>query len=428
MQHVDPDMNELFKKAADEYPLQTDTSDWEAMLGKLDGIASGNEAIQKRTVAYKKLVIGLFSLLLLLPVGLMLKEHFTAQQQVHINSTLTSKENTESKKRNLNTENKKVGVQTDNNLNNTTVISSEGQPSSGVTGFSYSSDNQNVKNDMVSDNGFISPSFEQMDQAKLKEESTTASRSSVNKHDNEIAKISSLPTYVKDIPVARNKDISSVVVAPLQVKNQEEKLADHPASLSKPKRFYIGGVFAPELMSVKFQPVNKTSFNIGLLTGYKITSRFSIELGFVLAHKYYYSDGKYINKNAIRRDNSQILKVNAYNDVTEIPLGLRYDIRSSKNGNFFAGIGVVSYIIHKQQYSYVYTKQGEEKEGVKNNNKAADYWFSNAQLSVGYERRVGKIGDIRVEPYYRIPLKGIGIGDLHVTSVGINLALTRNIK
>jgi len=99
MQHVDPDMNELFKKAADEYPLQTDTSDWEAMLGKLDGIASGNEAIQKRTVAYKKLVIGLFSLLLLLPVGLMLKEHFTAQQQVHINSTLTSKENTESEKK-----------------------------------------------------------------------------------------------------------------------------------------------------------------------------------------------------------------------------------------------------------------------------------------------------------------------------------------
>jgi len=424
MQHVDPDMNELFKKAGDEYPLKTDSSDWETVLSKMNGIVNDNEAFQKRTVAYKKLAVGLFSLLMLLPLSLLLKDHFTTQQQEQLNSATTNKENTRDKNRVANNENRKAEVQTSKNLGNADGMSGNGeQASSNVADFSYLSDNKNVKNNVVIANPFL-PTLNKKDQNEQNKESTLALPSRVNRHGNEIAGVSSLQESVKDIPAASSKDISNAVVSSVQ----EEKLIDHPVSFSKPKRFYIGGVFAPELMSVKFQPVNKTSLNIGLLTGYKLNNRFSIELGFMLAHKYYYSDGKYINKNAIRRDNSEILKVNAYNDVTEIPLGVRYDIRSSKNAKLFAGIGVVSYIIHKQQYTYVYTKQGQQMEGVKYNNKAANYWFSNAQLSAGYEQRVGKIGEIRVEPYYRIPLKGIGIGDLHVTSVGLNLALTRSIK
>jgi len=50
------------------------------------------------------------------------------------------------------------------------------------------------------------------------------------------------------------------------------------------------------------------------------------------------------------------------------------------------------------------------------------------QISAGYERSFNKICNIRVEPYCRVPLKGIGISDVPVTSVGVNLALIKTIK
>ena len=35
MQDVNPDMDEIFKEAADNYPLQTNTADWKAVSQKL---------------------------------------------------------------------------------------------------------------------------------------------------------------------------------------------------------------------------------------------------------------------------------------------------------------------------------------------------------------------------------------------------------
>ena len=210
--------------------------------------------------------------------------------------------------------------------------------------------------------------------------------------------------------------------------NKVESKKSSKESNSKLRRFYIGAVIAPELISVKFQPVKRTSFNLGVLMGYSLSDRIGLELGATLAHKYYYTNGKYIAPNSIRRDNSTILNVDAFTSITEMPLTLQYTIKKEKNTRFFASAGCVSYVIHKEHYNYTYTKNGEEKQSIRYYNKASNNWFSNAQVSVGYQYNVNKIGNIVIEPYYRIPLKGIGISDLPITSIGINFALTKNLK
>jgi hypothetical protein len=55
------------------------------------------------------------------------------------------------------------------------------------------------------------------------------------------------------------------------------------------------------------------------------------------------------------------------------------------------------------------------------------YLFSIVDLSIGYEQKLGKIGNLRIEPYLRIPLSGIGTGDLSILSAGLNLGITRRI-
>ncbi len=48
-------------------------------------------------------------------------------------------------------------------------------------------------------------------------------------------------------------------------------------------------------------------------------------------------------------------------------------------------------------------------------------------VSVGYNRTLNKVGTLRIEPYLKIPIKGIGIGNLPITSTGLNIGITKKI-
>src|SRR6266849_2789520 len=45
MEHVNNDMDELFRKAGELYPLKTSESDWDGVLGKLRDEISGEKGI-----------------------------------------------------------------------------------------------------------------------------------------------------------------------------------------------------------------------------------------------------------------------------------------------------------------------------------------------------------------------------------------------
>ena len=51
-----------------------------------------------------------------------------------------------------------------------------------------------------------------------------------------------------------------------------------------------------------------------------------------------------------------------------------------------------------------------------------------ANVSVGYEHKISKTFDIRIEPFLKIPLQGIGVGNLRVTSAGLQIGITGRLK
>ena len=65
MQHVNDDMDELFRRAAEGYPLNTDSADWNAVVKKLELERSLPAKKENRNKNYKHLLW----LLLLLPLG-----------------------------------------------------------------------------------------------------------------------------------------------------------------------------------------------------------------------------------------------------------------------------------------------------------------------------------------------------------------------
>ena len=68
-----------------------------------------------------------------------------------------------------------------------------------------------------------------------------------------------------------------------------------------------------------------------------------------------------------------------------------------------------------------------ESLAFKKEKQGARHYFSIMHLSGGITRPLGKIGDLRIEPYFKIPLTGLGSGKLPLLSTGIHLGITRKL-
>lgn len=391
MQHIDPFSDDFFKKAAEDYPLKTAAGEWENVAKKLAAIQVKDQTVSKRnfrSISKRSILVGA---LLVIPFAITVTKYFSIQHKAATEIVV---------------KNRPVDLQSESSL--------EALNGAGKNNTVYKPASVNI-------------------------EKFVAEKNDIEKKQNFFGELSLPGKTVKDNGVndlisEKNFNNKTGLSLKADVETSDEKINQlngkqkrSGVTENKYSGFYIGAAIAPELTSVKLQPARK-SFDIGLLIGYNLNKKLSIELGFMLAQKYYYTSGKYIVPNSIGPDDSKILRMNAFNSITEMPLTVQYNLRNENNSRWFVSTGAVSYIVHKENYSYIYTKDGEQKEGRTLHNKASQNWFSNVQMSVGYERSFNKICNIRIEPYCRVPLKGIGISNVPVTSAGVNLALIKAIK
>ena len=177
------------------------------------------------------------------------------------------------------------------------------------------------------------------------------------------------------------------------------------------------------------QSIKKVGYNFGLLLGYSFNSRWAIETGIYYDRKKYYTDGEYFSKEKQPRLYYYDIKtVDGFCDMWEIPLNVRYNFSRGDKMNWFATGGLSNYLMTGETYSFSGSSpmnpNWHQTWPYKTPYK---YWFSILDLSVGYEQRLGKIGNLRLEPFVRIPLTGVGTGSLSIMSAGLNIGITRRI-
>ena len=54
------------------------------------------------------------------------------------------------------------------------------------------------------------------------------------------------------------------------------------------------------------------------------------------------------------------------------------------------------------------------------------YIAGSFDIGIGYEKDIGARTALRIEPYLQLPLRGIGVGELRLRTVGVRIALTRS--
>lgn len=418
MQHLDHDMDDLFRKAGENYPLRTDEDDWDKMAAKLEFPTT--EPIVPKKKQYKGGFLLGIAVWMFLTVALLLhlntveneliagSEHLSRavvpsnygtikkQEEATISSTQPGDKSSlkdaissvEAKdllhKKSLNIWKQKSAKRIDKSTkNNKHRI-------------------YNQENDFKSDN------------------TLSYSTSPVTSNQNVLAQEYVLKnTVIKNMPLFLQYAIAEPAfhLTPLKItaNNKHNK-----------QGLYFGLTGAPEWSKVGSQTSTKIGFRGGILLGYRFHSKFSIESGVMLGKNNYYSKGSYFNMSKMASSmpaGIEILTIDGQTTNVEIPVILKYYILQRPHAELFFTGGALSniYLREKNHYQTMLN-------GVKNNAMGLypENHFSLAsqlRISIGYEHTVRRLNSFRIEPYKNIPLKKTGMGSMPVYSSGVTLGL-----
>ena len=233
---------------------------------------------------------------------------------------------------------------------------------------------------------------------------------------------------LRRVPTAGSYSVVVDVKAPAARKDSSAKQAKKATAKSKGGHGYIGLTGAPDLSTVKMQATKGVGTTWGLLLGYAFNSHWAVESGVYLDRKKYYTAGEYYKGEVSLPAYTSLQSVNGSCNMWEIPLNVRYNFNPGSKITWFATAGASSYFMTKQKYAYEVENGGAAWPGGNWTDSAHDnYLFSIINLSLGFEQRIGRIGNLRIEPYLRIPLSGIGSGRLPIMSAGLNIGITHQL-
>lgn len=433
MQHLENDMDDLFKRAAENYPLQAGNGDWESIAKRITEKSLPAEVVvPSKNKRSKKFIVGSILLLALLG-GWLTVYNFNAAKDEKLVTKGTAVKNS-GKNQNNNSgsrdEKKYPGISVTGNENNNSdkkiVVVSRLKNSAGIIAKINSAffDNSNIENS----NAEVA-----QDKMAVKAENNIP-KQIPNSNADEISQNNTGEIYVKEDN--GNTEIESKVQP--SVENSLEKKANTSATNTNKKKdalvnsgkqngLYIGVVTGLDFSKVQSTSYENTGFDFGLILGFRITPALSIESGFIQDQKKYASDGKSFSMKKVgaTMPSGMIIKdLVSRSSIIEIPVKIKYNLLNSRKSAFFISGGFSTYIMTTEKNNYNVTLNGNEEKITGTYEKNDCRLPAVANISAGYEYKIAKHINIRVEPFLKIPLQGMGVGSLPVTSTGVQFGIT----
>lgn len=417
MQHVNDDMDELFRRAAEDYPLNTDSADWNAVAKKL---SADKSIADKESVKANRNYKHLLWLLLLLPVGWLSYNYiFDTKEPATVSKNAGNKDLQDA------SSSKKI-------ISQTVTVKPVDIPAGNSTGLNIWDIQLQSKGKLklsVAHNSSISVIPDKastqpgnVSEVPGKKESEVVP---VVNNDKEFAESKNETVKNKSITDKKEETMPEV----LNTNKKEEAKNTKNKAGQKERGLYAGIIISPDISTVKFQSVKNMGVGMGVLIGYQFNTRLSVETGVSWDIKNYYSDGKYFDaKRVYPNPNSKIISIDGVCNMIEIPVNLRYKLTKGKS-YFSTAAGLSSYIMKKEKYDYIITyNNGQPYPRTSTYYDSSTNFLAVANLSVGYNRTFKHNLTLRIEPYIKIPLKGVGVGSVPITSTGLNIGLTKKIS
>jgi hypothetical protein len=454
MEHLENDMDDLFQKAGELYPLKTTGSDWDAVAGKLQNESPGEVHDLSGPTAVPTHRKTWLLLWLLIPLGLGMYYYSGNLNQEHQNASSANPQSIAADQKKSNTAIPDKHLIPTGPADNKTSTTDNIQ---GLSGNKNSSENsrtneiRSVKNKRLNYTALGNQPAASNTPGSMNENSTDDARTQsvlnsngshqgskenetvvANKSDNTSSSVTGSlhKAEVAAVPATLSTQHETTATSNKTDKTEPAKKISQDSALTKKKTntlskqsrgFYVGLFAGPDVSTVKFQSVNNLGFSLGALIGYRFNNRLSVETGVTWDKKYYYSNGEYYKGVTLPANTT----LDGSCSMFEIPVDIRLDFATKKNHGFFAKTGLSSYLMTSEKYTFNYPNNYNghwENDTLKNN------IFSILQISGGYEQVISDKTKIRVEPYVKIPLQGIGKGDMPIASFGIYIGITHSFR
>lgn len=240
-----------------------------------------------------------------------------------------------------------------------------------------------------------------------------------------VTTIADNPSDKTDTPLLTDSSINKEekkenVVKPETVVEQKKLLKKSKSS------FAITVSGGPDVSTVGLKNIGKMNCVIGAGLSYTY-NRFTLRSGFYAVKKVYsagpddYNPPQHYWTNYV-----DLTKVDASCKVFEIPVTIGYNFVQSNTHSIFGAVGISSFLMKKETYEYYYKNQNGDPQYKSWSTTGNKNLFSVFNLSAGYERELNRGISLTVEPYLKIPLDGIGFGNIKMNSMGILISM--NIK
>jgi opacity protein-like surface antigen len=169
---------------------------------------------------------------------------------------------------------------------------------------------------------------------------------------------------------------------------------------------------------------NKPGYILGGQVSFDLSKRWSFNTGFAVTRKNYSAQGNDFKKpNGSWLNYVDLKGIDGDCNMWEIPLNVRYNITTNPRLKFFATTGINSYIMRKQAYTYDYLYNGVPTTRDWETSSQHNDWFKILNLSFGIEKAINESWSIQAEPYARVPLKGVGYGEMDISSYGVSVGI-----
>lgn len=248
-----------------------------------------------------------------------------------------------------------------------------------------------------------------------------------NKKENEQPSPVTPPTETKE-KASHTDSAQNDGTAEIPGKVDSNKLVKKAADLKVNgfrKGFQVGVLVAPDMSNVKFTNTDKVGYNVGLQIGYRISQRWSLNTGVIYTKKNYTSQGKDFNPpKGSWIDNVTLDMVAGNCSMFDIPLNVRYDLNNGRSHRYFVSTGLSTYLMKKEEYHYHY-QYSNGNPGYRQRSASSDekHFLSVLNISAGFEKKISNRLSLQAEPYLKVPLAGVGYGNLQLNSYGMYFLL-----